>query len=89
MKTTKDTSGRRSEQHRCQVSETVARQDALTTRLQRIEAGLGIVMQDQNHAAETAREYQAKSDQCSAQIERVSGRIRTQECTMTSLRARK
>ena len=61
------------------MSEIVARQDVLTTRLQRIEARLGIVTQDQNHAAETAREYQAKLDQWSAQIERVSDRIRTQE----------
>ena len=48
------------------VSEVV--QDALTMRFERIEAGLSTVMQDQNHAAETAREYQAKLDQCSAQI---------------------
>ena len=61
------------------LSEIVARQDALTTRLEQIEAGLSTVKQDQNHAAETAREYQTKVDLCKARIKRVNNRIRTQE----------
>ena len=36
-------------------------------------------MQDQNHATEAAREYQAQVDTCLARIERVDSRIRTQE----------
>ena len=61
------------------VSELAARQAALTTRLERIEAGFSTVMQDQDHAAETAREYQAKVDTRLARVERVNDRIRAQD----------
>ena len=59
------------------TSDIVARQEALSRRLLRIEDGVSTLVQDQDRAAETSRECQAKADLRLAQIELVNNRIRT------------
>ena len=61
------------------VAEITSRQAALTTRMERLEACLSTVMQDQNNAAETTRESQTKTDRCLARSQRLNDRIRTQD----------
>ena len=61
------------------VTEITSRQDALTTRMERLETCLSTIMQDQNSDAEATRECQTKMDQRLAQIQRLSNRIRTQD----------
>ena len=49
-----------------------SRQDALTTRMERLETCLSTVTHDQNNAAEATRECQTKMDQCLAQVHRLN-----------------
>ena len=61
------------------VTEVTSGQDALSTRLERLESCLSTVMQDQNNAAETTRECPTKMDQCLAQARRLNDRVRAQD----------
>ena len=56
--------------------------------MERLEACLSTVMQDQNNAAEAARERQTKMDQRLAQVQRLNDRIALKIGTMISQKKR-